>query len=101
MQQASANISKNVSTTSSEIMHRVGGKYRRTQMIISNTSAAAVITLRKGDDASVSGEGIQLLPNGTYAEATDGGYECWQGAVQAIGDIAGTLGIVESFIIED
>ncbi len=69
--------------------------YRRAQLIITNTSAAAVATIALGDIAAVAGAGIRLPPNGSYLESTDSGFMCWQGAIQIIADAAGTAAVVE------
>lgn len=85
-------------TTSTEIIPAVSSqRVVRTQMIITNTSAAATVTIAKQSTAATANAGIPLLPNGTYLEATDGGYICYQGAVQAYGTVAGSVAIVESF----
>ena len=70
-----------------------GGQLVRSSFVITNTSAAAVITVNKGDVAAVQGEGIRLNPSEKYGESTDSGFECWQGAVQIISDVAGTIGL--------
>jgi len=95
--QGTSNSSANVTSTSSQIIKRVTGELERTQIIISNTSDEAVITIAKGENPATANEGIVLLPKTTYFEATDGGYYCWQGEIQAISDENGTLAIVESF----
>jgi len=73
-------------------------KSERTQVIFYNASAAAVITLIKSDATATAGTGIVLKPGGTYFEATDGGYKCYQGAFTAVSDVAGSLSIVETWI---
>ena len=66
--------------------------------MITNTSAAAVVTIIKSDVPAVAaGSGIVLQPNGTYFESTNDKFTCWQGAVQAVSNVAGTVGITESF----
>lgn len=95
------NTEATLSGTSSEIVKAVSSKgLRRTQLIIINTSAAAVVTLRKGSLPVISKQGIILNGgiNAPYLESTDSGFTCWQGAVQAITDGgAGTASIVETF----
>jgi len=96
--QSSASSSISTSSTSVEIAKNHSGVLKRTQLIIVNTSAAATLTITKGDTAAIAGAGIVLPPNGVYAESTDGGYLCWQGAIQAVSNVAGSVSIVESFI---
>jgi len=96
--QSVRNESVSVSATSTQIAPKRPLNLRRTQVIIINTSAAAIVTIAKGEVSAVANNGIRLLPNGSYAEATDGGYTCWNGAIQAISDIAGTISITENFI---
>jgi hypothetical protein len=93
--QYSNQISKSV-TTSQEIAPERAGYVKRTQLIITNSGANAV-TITKGNVAAIANIGIIIQPNGTYIEASDGGYLCWQGAVQAVSTAGTTLSIVESF----
>lgn len=77
----------------------VAAGLRRTQMIITNSSAAAVVTIAKGDTAAIANKGIPLQPNGTYVEADDSGFRCWQGPVQVIASAAGgQVSVTESFV---
>lgn len=95
--QISAPLNATLSTTSLEILPQVSGTgYKRTQIIITNTTAGLVATIIKGSNSAVNGQGIILQPNGSYVEASDGGFTCWQGAVQGICTGAGTLSIVET-----
>jgi hypothetical protein len=88
------------STTSTQAAPDRTGILKRTQLIITNTSAAAVVTIAKGNVAAIQNYGIVLQPNGTYVEATDGGYICWQGPIQAVSNAAGSIAIVESFEVQ-
>lgn len=96
-QQYSKSATAAVSATSVQVIPAVTGELARTQLIITNTSAAAVVTISKGDVAAVAGSGIVLQPKSTYVEATDGGYQCWQGAVSCVADAVGSIAVVESF----
>lgn len=69
---------------------------RRTSFIVTNTSALAVVTLSMGVNAAVAGSGIRLTPNGAYIQSTDSGFNSYQGFIQAVSDVAGTIGIVET-----
>jgi len=90
------NASVTISTSNAIAAKKVQIGYKRTQLIVTNTSAAAVVTLCKADDQlAVAGAGIRLPPNGSYLESSDSGFTCWQGEVQAIADAAGTIAVVE------
>jgi len=89
------NDSISVSTTSLQVANDRYGK--RTMLSITNTSAAAVITIAKGEVVAVAGAGIRLQPNNVYTESNDSGFRCWQGPIQIVADAAGTIGIVETF----
>jgi len=93
--QKTVNASASVSTTSAEILNKPN--YLRKALIVTNTSSSAVVTLAKGDVAAVAGAGIRLQPNSSYIESTDSGFTCWQGAIQAVADGAGTVAIVETY----
>lgn len=95
-QQIVRNSSVTISGTTARACLAVMIGYKRTQLIITNTSAAAVATITKGDQAAVAGAGIRLPPNGSYLESTDSGFNCWQGEVQVIADAAGTVAVVET-----
>lgn len=95
-QQSNANYIYTVGTSSGEaVPDRNPLKARRTQLIITNTSAAAVVTVAVGTVPAVANQGIVLQPKQSYLESSDSGFECWQGAVQVIGDVAGSIAIVE------
>jgi hypothetical protein len=89
------NDSMAVSATSDQMCNVVQGGYKRTMVIITNTSATAVVTVALGDLAAVAGSGIRLPPNGNWWQSSDSGLTCWQGQIQAVADAAGTVGIVE------
>jgi len=91
----SRNASVTVSATSTQALAKVMGGYKRTQIVITNTSATAVVTIAKGLVAAVAGSGIRLPPNGNYWESSDSGFTCWQEEVQVIADGAGTVAVVE------
>jgi hypothetical protein len=95
-----SNQSVTTGATSVQAVPSRSGNLRRTQIIITNTSAAAIVTIAKGDSAAVSSVGIRLNPGGIYGEADDGGYGCWQGAIQVISDVAGTVSVTEQFVVK-
>ena len=96
MEQISRSGSVVVSATTTQACNRVVGGYTRTQLIITNTSAAAVVTITKGMNAAVAGEGIRLSPGSSYLESTDSGFLCWQEELQVVADAAGTIAVVET-----
>lgn len=98
MGQLSRSGSVSVSASSVQACNKVQGGFRRMQLIITNTSAAAVVTISKGLNAAVAGSGIRLPPNGSYLESTDSGFICWQDEIQAVADAAGTIAVVETLI---
>jgi hypothetical protein len=89
------NSSVVINTSNALACPRVMIGYKRTQIIITNTSAAAVATIAKGATVAVAGSGIRLPPNGSYLESSDSGFSCWQDEVQVIADAAGTIAVVE------
>jgi len=89
------NSSVSVSATSAEACNLVQGGYKRTMVVITNTSATAVVTIALGDLAAVAGSGIRLPPNGYWWQSSDSGLTCWQGHIQAVADAAGTIAVVE------
>lgn len=99
MYEGSSNRSVAVTNTAStQVANETLTAVRRTQLIIQNTSTAQTITVTKGDQPAVAGAGIVLVSGQTFIEADDGGFRCWQGAVQAISATgAGTLSITETF----
>jgi hypothetical protein len=101
MSEGSRDVSLSVDTTSIPAMNMVAGKVRRKQWSIQNTSAAAVVSIRRGDSEATAGEGLNLLPNGVTSESNDNGYKCWQGPIQIVSDVAGTVAVSEVFIIDD
>jgi len=91
----SRSASVTVGATSAQAAAKVIGGYKRTQIILTNTSAAAVVTITKGINAAVAGYGIRLPPNGSYLESSDSGFTCWQEEFQVVADAAGTVAVVE------
>jgi len=94
-QTISRNASVSVSATSTQAANKVMGGYVRTQIIITNMSAAAIVTITKGIMPAVAGSGIRLPPNGSYLESSDSFFRCWQDEIQVVADAAGTVAVVE------
>ena len=101
MSEGSRDVSLSTDTTSIPAMALCSGKVRRKQWSIQNTSAAAVVSIRRGDVAATAGEGLNLLPNGVTAESNDNGYVCWQGPIQVVSDVAGSVAVSEVFEIDN
>lgn len=102
--QGTSNRTASTSSTSAQILNsltQTSGALKRVAFIVTNTSAAAVVTIALQDSAAVAGQGVRLQPNGVFSQSTDGGMTCWQGAVQAISDVAGSVAIVEQFATGD
>lgn len=70
---------------------------KRTQFSMTNTSTVNTVTLAFGNIAAVANNGIVLGPGQAYTEASTEGFECWQEAVQAIGNGSATLSVSERF----
>ena len=86
------------STTSIQAIGNAGATgLTRTQIIICNVGAS-IVTIRRGETAAIQNQGIVLNPTQNYVEATDGGYTCYQGAVQVISNAAGSVAISEGFV---
>jgi len=91
------NTAASIAVTSTNIVPATSTTMIRTMLCITNTSPASIITVSKGDNPAVADQGIRLLPNGSYVESSDSGFMCWQGSIQGIADVAGTVAIVEQF----
>lgn len=87
-----------ISTTSIEILPSVKAIGGRSMFFLRNNSPNAIdiITICPGDRAAVANNGIILRQNDVYLESNDTGFECHQGAIQAIcATINGTLAVSE------
>lgn len=64
---------------------------KRKVLIIRNTSDddTKIITIALGGLAVTANNGIVLRRYEQYNESTDAGFQCWNGAVQAISAVAG------------
>ena len=99
IQQQTRNSTFAVSSTSTQICEQASADNPRTQLIITPTTAGVTVTIAKGNVAAVSLSGTVLLQNQPFVEATDGGYTCWQGPVQAVATGPGAVAITESFMV--
>jgi hypothetical protein len=96
--QQAANSTANTSSTSLQILGDRGGSgLKRTSFVITNTSAAAIVTIAKGNNPAVQKVGYVLQPTGNIVESNSEGFECYQGSIQAVSDVAGSIAIVETF----
>lgn len=87
-----------VGVTSVKVSVAPIGKKRKS-IVITNTSAGAhIITIALGDLSAVANAGIPLQVNERMVDVTSEGYECYQGPIQAISDLAaGQISILERF----
>jgi len=95
MTQTTRNATITLAATTTLISQAVYRPIKRSQIIITNTDAAATIAVQKGSGAAVLGKGIILPPNAVYIESTDSGFQCWQGEFSAVSSGATTISIVE------
>lgn len=101
MIQQTRNDLVSVSATTTTVCKPVVGNKRRIQMIITANTAGVTVTIAKGDTAAVATYGLPLSSGMSYVEATDGGFQCWQGQVQAVASGNGTVSVVETFEIQE
>jgi hypothetical protein len=97
IRQMTRNDLVSVSATTAVICKEVVGNKKRTQVIITANTAGVTVTISKGETAAVATYGLPLQSGSSYVEATDGGFTCWQGAIQAVASGAGNVSIVETF----
>lgn len=77
---------------------QVSFSHPREVLVIRNTSpnVADIITIRLGEGAATSNNGIVLLQYESFTDSTDTGHKCWAGSVNAICATAnGKLSIME------
>jgi hypothetical protein len=89
-----------LTSTSQQVLPATTGGMRRTQLCIINQDGVDVVTIMKGITPAVSLAGW-ILPTkySSYLEADDGGYTCWQGAVQGIVATNNTvITVIESWV---
>jgi hypothetical protein len=88
-----------ITTTSSKVCDQTDPSSRRKVLYLRNTSpnVADIITLALSSNApAVANVGIVLKQHDQYIETQSEGFECWQGAIQAICATAnGQLTILE------
>lgn len=79
-----------VDDTSKEILSTAEIVGRKMYSIRNSSTGAQVITIFPANNQkAVSLKGIILSPGQAYQEANGEGFECWQGAIQAISSVAG------------
>lgn len=89
--------------SSQQAVPGIKGDMLRTQLIVQNnsTDSNASITIFKGTNPiSADGQGITLLPNFSFVEATDSGFVCYQGPIQVkcADSTTGVAQITEGFV---
>lgn len=84
------NETKTVTTASQSIAEQRLNLNPRKMMMVRNVSSSAtcVLWVTQGGIPAVVGVGIQLKQGESFVDATDAGYQCWQGPVQAISNEA-------------
>lgn len=95
--QSARNYSFTTGATSLLMVNDVPAGMKRTDLIVTNTSAAAVISMARGEAPAINGEGIRLSVNSGWSDSTDSGRKCWQGQIQIISDVAGTVSVSEGY----
>lgn len=69
---------------------------RRAYTIRNTSTGGQVITVNLGLSQAVANNGIVLNPNESFSDSSETGYECFQGTITAISDLAdGKLSIME------
>lgn len=95
--QVSRSASVAVSTTSTQVIPVCPPGMRRVSWSVQNTSVAAVVSVSKGINKAVAGEGVVLQITGTDGESNSEGFTCWQDPIQAVANAAGTVAIQETY----
>jgi len=88
MIEGSRNAQVAVGITSSNIMKP---KSRQVLSLRNSSTAGQVITVQLGEQIAVLNEGIVLSPGQAWVENSSEGFECWDGSVQVISNVAGAI----------
>ena len=88
-----------IGTTNVNVSKAPHGNKRKSIMLTNTSAGAQVITIGKGDIGATAGRGLILAVGQSYIESTSEGFQCYQGPIQGISDVAGALlSIQEEFI---
>lgn len=68
---------------------------RRLAFSIVPLTSGCIVTVAKGLPSAVANNGIVLTQNQPYVESTSENFQCYQGPIQMIADVAGTVAISE------
>lgn len=95
---SSRNEQITIGTTSTNVsLSRISTEEKYNCRSYRNTSTGGqVITIVMGNQQAVAKNGIVLNPNETFSDSSGENYECWQGNINAISDLAdGKLSVFE------
>jgi len=90
----SASTTKTVEVTDTEVLPSRLGKPRRSACMVTNVSPTTVY-VSLGDSPAKANAGIVLQRNQTATIADDAGFDCYQGAIRAIGSAQSTVAVIE------
>lgn len=94
--QSTGSIQVSLTAGNNEIvMPARSGALRRTQFTVTNVTVGASMHLNKGNQPASATVGLPMSTNQTYIEGDDGGYTCFQGAIQVYSDINATVQVTE------
>lgn len=84
-------------TTTLISQSKISSEQKRKLIMLRNTSTGGqVITVNFGFTPAIQNKGIVLNPNEVMCDSSSEGYDCWQGTINAISDIAdGKLTVFE------
>lgn len=90
----SASTTKTVEVTDTVLLPSRLGQPRRSAYMVTNLSPTTVY-VTQGDTPAVANAGVPLQQNQTWSNADDGGFDCYQGALHAIGSAQSTMAVIE------
>jgi len=90
----SASTTKTVEVTDTELLPSRLGKPRRSACMVTNVSPTTIY-VSLGDSPATANAGIVLQQNQTATIADDAGFDCYQGAIRAIGSAQSTVAVIE------
>lgn len=96
-QQYARNAAVSVSGTSTELCATRLGRSRRVALVLTPLTAGVTVSISFGDQAAILNQGMILNQSQPYAEADSEGFNCWQGAIQAIASGAGSVAVLERY----
>jgi len=97
-QLSGASVVSNAGAVSVTVLPARTGNLRRSQIVITNLTVGASMTVLKNDSAATATLGIPISTKQSYIESDDGGFTCHQGAIQVYSDIASSIAVTESLV---